>query len=197
MKTTLRALAALLLSAAAAAYEAKLAPASTLWIEGDSTLHAFASTASALSMTLKLEDEPAAALARKAPAALVLRVPVKELRSGKSALDENLRRAMKAQEHPEVVFALSAWEGAAPGPVKAKGVLTIAGVSKDVEVGGTLALSGAGLRLEGEKTLLMSDFGIKPPTMMMGAIKTADKVTVKFRLELERAAEDKAKDKES
>jgi hypothetical protein len=28
----------------------------------------------------------------------------------------------------------------------------------------------------------MSDYGIKPPTMMMGTIRVGDKVTVRYRL---------------
>jgi hypothetical protein len=30
----------------------------------------------------------------------------------------------------------------------------------------------------------MTDFGIKPPTMFMGMLKTDDKITVKFELQL-------------
>ena len=30
----------------------------------------------------------------------------------------------------------------------------------------------------------MTDFGVKPPTMIMGTIKTADKVSIKYHLEL-------------
>ncbi len=36
------------------------------------------------------------------------------------------------------------------------------------------------MRIRGKKDLLMSDYQIKPPTLMFGAIKTADLVTVKF-----------------
>ena len=30
----------------------------------------------------------------------------------------------------------------------------------------------------------MTDFGVKPPTMMMGTIKTSDRIVVKFHLVL-------------
>jgi len=41
-----------------------------------------------------------------------------------------------------------------------------------------------GIVLEGSKALLMSDFGIKPPTMFLGTLKTADRVVVEWRLVL-------------
>ena len=34
----------------------------------------------------------------------------------------------------------------------------------------------------------MTDFGIKPPTMFMGMLKTNDKVTITFELQLALAA---------
>ena len=41
-----------------------------------------------------------------------------------------------------------------------------------------------GIQLRGNRKLSMKDFGIKPPTMFMGMLKTNDQVTVTFDLEL-------------
>jgi hypothetical protein len=41
-----------------------------------------------------------------------------------------------------------------------------------------------GVRVRGTHSLSMKSFGLKPPTMFMGMLKTDDKVTVKFELQL-------------
>lgn len=40
------------------------------------------------------------------------------------------------------------------------------------------------LVVDGEQPLLMSDYGIEPPKMMLGTVKTDDKALVKYHLEL-------------
>ena len=178
---------ATLLSRPAAAYEARLSSSSVLWLEGDSTLHPYSSTATVLEATLTLPDEPMAALARRAPARLELRVPVKELRSAHAGLDKNLRAALRAEEHPFIGFSLSTYT-ASGGRVSAQGTLTVAGSTRAATIEAAYAVDGAGgLMLRGEKALLMTEFGVHPPTLMLGAVKTADRVVVKFRLALEKA----------
>ena len=41
-----------------------------------------------------------------------------------------------------------------------------------------------GIVLEGSKALLMSSYGIKPPSMFLGTLKTNDQVVIDFRLVL-------------
>lgn len=181
-----------LLIAAGPAFSAPLPLAldegSVLWIEGDSTLHPYSSTSTALGLTMTLDqekDETAAAAAkRKKPAALTLTVPVSSLKSAHKQLDKNLQKALEADKNPEISFVLESYEVPAetPASVLAKGKLSIAGKSKDVVVVGGLSEKDGRLVVEGRHELLMTDFGVKPPKMMMGAIKTADKVTVKFKL---------------
>jgi hypothetical protein len=43
---------------------------------------------------------------------------------------------------------------------------------------------GGRLLVSGTRDLLMTEFGIKPPTMFMGMLKTDDKITIKFELQL-------------
>ena len=43
-------------------------------------------------------------------------------------------------------------------------------------------LANGQVRLQGEHPLLMTDYGLTPPSAMFGALRTADKVTVKFDL---------------
>lgn len=183
---TITLLAALIIPLASQAAPVALKPdaGSALWIEGDSTLHPFASTSTAVGFELTLDrgeaESPAAAAKSGKPAKLTVKVPVASLKSSSKSLDKNLRKAMKAEEHPEVLFTLESYkaEGAS---VQATGTLTIAGVSKPATVKGTLAEKDGKLVLEGDHSLKMSEFGIKPPKMMMGAVKVADEIAVKFR----------------
>ena len=67
--------------------------------------------------------------------------------------------------------------------VQAEGTLTIAGQSQPAILPGKLYPGGGGLWLDGQYTLKMSTFGIKPPTMMMGTIKVGDAVTIRYHLQ--------------
>jgi hypothetical protein len=42
--------------------------------------------------------------------------------------------------------------------------------------------SDGGVRAEGTLPLLMTDFGVKPPTALLGTLRTDNKFTVKFSL---------------
>ena len=59
---------------------------------------------------------------------------------------------------------------------EAKGDLSIAGSSSDV----TIPISVSGDKISGSTTLNQSDFGVKPFSTMMGALKVKDQVTVEF-----------------
>ena len=69
-----------------------------------------------------------------------------------------------------------------PLPYKATGQLTIAGVQKDVALTGTAQPQADTLVMNGQYDLRMSDYGIKPPTLLLGAIKVADPVVIHFHL---------------
>ena len=180
MKTILT---TILMSAALAAHagQAKLGPASRVWLEGDSTLHPFASTAAAVEFALTLDSaKPFAEAAKEgAPAKLSLKIPVAALKSAHKGLDENLQKALDAKKNPDIVFLAShyAVEG---DKISVTGELTVAGTTKERTVVGVLGPKG----LDGSHELKMTDFGVKPPKLMLGAVKVADKILVRFHLEL-------------
>jgi polyisoprenoid-binding protein YceI len=112
--------------------------------------------------------------------AFEITIPAATLTSPKEGLDKNMQKALKVQEYPDITFRLVRFTPTATGALNAIGVLKIAGVEREV----TLALSterkDAGLVVKGELPLLMTDFGIKPPTAMLGMLKTDPKVTITF-----------------
>jgi polyisoprenoid-binding protein YceI len=194
MKARVAALAAgaLWLSAAlgnAVAGPVVLDPGSRLWIQGTSTIHDWESKATRLEFSIEpaVEDELESLVRGGGVTAGTLRVPVAEMKSHKDGLDKNMRKALSADRHPMIEFHLvkytvTAHAGADSFLVKADGKLKIAGVEKPVEIETGARREGAGLRLRGREPVLMSDYGIKPPVMMLGTVKTGNEVMVYFDL---------------
>ena len=193
-------LAALAVSALAASgrAQATIRPGGSLRVEGDSSLHKWSSTATAISMTFRLDDGPTLPLAEAIKASRVrgldVRIPVAGLKSGDSGLDRNLRKAMKAALFPDVVYVLGRYEatkGADDGVLtaRAEGTLTIAGRTRPVVMDVEFRLGPEGAAVKGAYVLKMSDYGIKPPTLMLGAIKVRDPLTIRFDLFLKKPGE--------
>lgn len=204
MKRTMKRLglaaAALLALAAGARAQLSMSPEGSLRVEGDSTLHKWSSAASGVAMTFDLAQGAPASLSEAIKDSkvkgLVVRIPVAGLKSGESGLDKNMRKAMDAEKNPDVVYRLDRYElkpGAGEGVVTAKtaGELTIAGKTRPVTMDVEFRLGRDGAALKGSYTLEMSDYGIKPPTLMLGTIKVRDPVTIRFDLTLK--PEDAAK----
>ena len=115
--------------------------------------------------------------------AFELSVAASTLKSPKGdALDKNMYKALKVEQFPEITFRLSRLDltGKTAGAAKAVGVLKIAGVEREVAIDIATKVDGDKLDVQGRVDLLMTDFGIKPPTAMMGMLKTDPKVTVTF-----------------
>ncbi|HVT61104.1 MAG TPA: YceI family protein [Thermoanaerobaculia bacterium] len=171
------------------------AASSRLWLAGDSTLHPFTINATKFEAAAGLDGSFAAGSAEARAAvlggalkSLSLSVPVADLKSGDAGLDKNMRKALQQDRAPVIRFTLADYKTAEAKDgsliVKARGRLAIAGVEKDTVVEGACRFGPDGLEVTGANDVLMSDFGIKPPTMMLGTIKTADKVVVHFDLKL-------------
>lgn len=150
---------------------------SKLWVEGDSTLHRYHSTAQSWQLNASMTPSGFSKLEAV--------VPVKELKSGDGGLDKNLWATLKADQYPSIRFTLTRGTMKTSGStvtVDAEGRLSIAGVDKPTTVHAEGTLNGTTLRLTGVKALTMSEFGITPPTLMLGAIKCSDKIEVHYDL---------------
>ena len=174
-----------------------LGPGSVLWLEGTSTMHDFESRSK--EVTVELDRDPAAAQPTNAAGLMALihaskvlevrvQVPVVSLRSDKDGLDKNLRKAMKAEQFPNVRFVLKKYTVApasAAGDtvaINAEGSLTVAGQERPITLAARAYPAGEGVWLVGSEKLLMSEYGIKPPTMFMGTLKVRDPITIEYRL---------------
>jgi len=174
-----------------------LGAGSELWLEGTSTMHPYESRSREVEIGLERDrgaSEPARAadlmqLIRSAGVhAVNVKVPVVSLRSHASGLDKNLRKAMKADQFPDVRFRLDHYrldpnaEAQDTVAIDADGSLTIAGQERPVQLKARAYPAETGVWLEGSEVVRMSEYGIKPPTMMLGTLRVGDPVTVRYRL---------------
>ena len=183
--------------AAALPTSARLGPGSTLWIEGKSNLHDFESRTTTIAVKM-LRDSSASAPATSAELETLVRgffvrsldveVPVTSLHSGKDGLDKNLWKDLRADDHPAIQFHLTKYSVSAStaksdtAEIHAEGQLQIAGREQPVTLVAHAYRSDAGLWISGSHGLRMTDFGIKPRTMMLGTLRVQDAVVVHYRL---------------
>jgi polyisoprenoid-binding protein YceI len=189
MKRTLPIALVLALAAFAASAEKFLGTTgSVVRVEGTSTLHAW--TMESPSVTGRI-DAPTPGN-WNTPANAVVTIPVTSIKSEHAKMDKLMADALKAKTHPEIRFEMtSARPRSTNGDafvLETKGRLAIAGVTRDVafDVQGSRNADGK-YTLVGQAPIKMSDYGIKPPTAMMGTIKTGNDVKVTFRWVVEPA----------
>jgi hypothetical protein len=156
-------------------------------IAGTSNIHAYTASSSAVRVTrVKLASGLAGPafwediLKPGALEAFDIAIPAETLTSPKEGLDKNMHKALKTRQHPEITFRLLRIETGAAGALKAIGLLTIAGVEREVALAIATERKEATLAVKGEVQLLMTDYGIAPPKAMLGMLKTDPKVTVTF-----------------
>jgi polyisoprenoid-binding protein YceI len=167
-----------------------VSPDSKLWIDGTSNLHAWTCKAEKMDAAIDLDAAAAAQLASAPPKALKrvrVKVPIKSLKCGHGAMDDNLYKALNADGSPDISYILATFE-AAPSDkdtftLHTIGTLTIAGkenkISMDVEA---TRLADGTVKAKGMLPIKMTDYGIKPPTAIFGRLKTGDEVKINFEL---------------
>jgi len=161
----------------------QLLPESKLWIEGNSTLHAWSATAT--EFTLSGSVQPSSSPLRYEFVDALVQIPVRALKSGKSGLDENMYQDLKASEHPTITFRLKQLsygnEPAQDGklPILIEGWLQVAGRERLLKISASYQLTGNRLRITGQTKVQMTDFGIKPRTFMV-VMKVDNTVVINF-----------------
>ena len=169
----------------------KLDARSRLWIDGTSTVRGFRCKATTLEAQVEAAGPGAvqAVIAgEKVVRSVTLTVPAAQLDCGNGTMNGHMMKALKASEHPTIQFALSSYEVAradAGVTGKVTGQLTLGGVTKTITMEGGARDAGDGaLLVSGTHTLKMTEFGLKPPTLMMGTMKVNENVAIGFELYL-------------
>ncbi len=175
---------------AARAATMRIQPSSKVWVEGNSTVRRYKCDAARVTGSVATDpasSSTAIADLQKAVRGAELSIPVAELACGDNTMDAHMRKALKAESHPAIRFQLTSHEvlpqGADKGTIKLTGRLNIAGKENVITMSAdaTQEANGA-LRVKGSKELKMTDFGVKPPSLMLGTLKVHDPVTVHFNV---------------
>jgi polyisoprenoid-binding protein YceI len=153
-----------------------LSKESRLWFDGTSTVRSF--TCSAKKVDANVVAEPDASPVELVKTASLV-VPVASLDCGNGTMNGHMRKALKADDNPQITWKLVSYrlDGAA---VVLNGTLTIAGKENPIELRGTGSADNGVIRLKGTKQIKMTEFGVKPPSLMLGTMKVGDLVTVSY-----------------
>jgi len=120
-------------------------------------------------------------------------IKVEDIDADSRRMNRNMHGYLKEDQYPEITYRLVEAKELAmldnPGvKLTVRGVINAAGTDKeiihDVEVRKN---DGGGLVVSGSQDLLMTDFGIDPPTAVLGSIRSRDEMTITFEIHLEKA----------
>lgn len=156
----------------------------TMTVSGTSTLHDWVSEVGTIDCkgSYTLKNNTLADLND-----VVVKIKVASIKSTKGkTMDNKTYEAFDYKNNPEIIFTLTKESiDAATATVKLGGTLTMAGVSKPIDLSlNYKILTGGELKIIGSKKISMTDFGMEPPTAMMGTIKVGNDVVVSFDITL-------------
>jgi polyisoprenoid-binding protein YceI len=160
-------------------------PGSKITIDGTSTIHEWKVECLAVGGFIELDPAFDADLKtiQSQPKVEVV-IPVRQLKSGKKAMDNVMYDALKQKDNPQIKYRLlelTPKAGGSAGQFDAKGELTISGVMRTNNMPVTFErVDKTKLKVHATTGLKMSDYGIQPPSpALVGAlIKTGNDVTL-------------------
>ncbi len=170
-------------------------PDSRLWLEGSSNVRDWRCEATSLDASVDIDDAThSAASTADRIRRVQVRVPTHALTCGRSQMDHIMYKALHVDDAPECrqivgrFEVVSAASGARPTLVM-QGTLRIAGRERVVRMPVELEEQADGsVRAKGALPILMTDYGISPPTALFGVLRTENRIVVKFDLLVDRPA---------
>lgn len=152
---------------------------SNVIVKGTSSLHDWEAKAESneASFTATLNDEGLI----ESVSELVFTVDVKSIESGKGMMNGKIYSAFDSKKHPKIVFTLSEIKEITQDSIFATGVLAMAGKEQTVDLVVNYQIQDdLSIKIAGSKSLMMTDYGMKPPKAMLGTLKTGDEVEIVF-----------------
>jgi polyisoprenoid-binding protein YceI len=156
-------------------------------LSGTSTFHDWTMDTKTFTGQAQFSMKPGSAYQISAIKSLTFSLAVSNLKSGESGLDNNAYKALKTNQFKNIAYnLLSATILPQKGNkclVKTQGSLSIAGVTKPVSMDVYCTVNNDGtIACTGSDKLNMTDYQVKPPTFMLGAMKTGNAITLDFTL---------------
>lgn len=155
---------------------------SSLTIQGTSSVHDWESIVENFNVEIRITESDSSNINIES---LFFEAEVNSIKSGKRLMDRKTRGAFNEGDNPTITFTFSEILSISSESITVAGSLNMAGVTKDIEVTGQIEMTANELKISGNKELLMTDYGMKTPTAMAGALKTGDKVTINFNINLD------------
>jgi len=175
----------------ASAIRLRLDPTSEVTIEGTSSLHAFHCKTNKILAYVDVDPGYTKDLTKIARPIVSVKVNivVRTLTCGNGQMDKNMYSTLDADKNPLIKYAMSGYDlldgSASPVSFVAKttGTLTISGKDKVINMKiNAERLADGKATARAEQMILMTDFGIEPPSFMFGTLKVGNEVKVKFNL---------------
>jgi polyisoprenoid-binding protein YceI len=162
-------------------------PESRLWVEGTSTIRDFTCQAGELTGTIEagsgiqsLAIPDLETAVRKVDVV----IPVAALDCNNETMNTHMRKALKATQNPTIQYRLSTYD-VVPGEgnearLRLNGTLAVAGQEKSITMNATAIYANGTLRVQGAWPIVMTEWGMTPPSLMLGTIKVRDRLMVNF-----------------
>ncbi len=124
------------------------------------------------------------------PKSLEVEIPVRSILSGERLMDKKTHETFNESKNPTIRFSMTKLNSLQVNgddlAVAVTGDLSMAGATKEV----TLTAKGKEFSpgvytFEGSLPLKMTDYNMKPPTAMLGTMKTKDPILVKYQVTFE------------
>jgi len=115
-------------------------------------------------------------------------LPAKNLKSGKSAMDKNTYKALNTDANPNITFVLTSATIVSTGgnnyKINCQGKMSIAGKTNQTELVATGVYNPAdkSFTVTGVKKMKMTDYNVKPPTALLGTVKTGNDIAISYNL---------------
>ncbi|GAB5408576.1 MAG: hypothetical protein BalsKO_09410 [Balneolaceae bacterium] len=153
---------------------------SSITIKGTSSVHDWESTVEVFKGSASFITEDGALISIDA---LNFSVVTESIKSGKRIMDNKTKGALEAKKHPKILFKFESIEEVVGDSLTINGSLTLAGVSNEISLTGSYQVGTNGvISVSGVQNINMEDYGIKPPTAMMGTLKTGKEVDIEFNV---------------
>ena len=156
-----------------------VAKVSVIKILGTSSVHDWESTTDQINGDMVLTSNG------KQIQSLVVKVPVKSIKSGKGLMDSKTYDAFVSDKNPLITFQMTDVSSfklnGKDVEATVNGNISMAGQTKKIAVKSTgKILADGSFQFKGSVPLKLSEFKMKSPTAMMGMLKTGDAVTINF-----------------
>lgn len=163
---------------------------SRLWIEGTSTVQDFTCEAGVIAGTFRtnpVEDPLSMGTLGQVLSEATVQIPAPQLDCSNDTMNDHMWNALRAEEEPDIRFEFDRYrvlpQGTDTASLALPGDLTMAGTTRPITVAGqAIPQEDGSVRVVGASELNMTDWNVKPPSLMFGVMKVGEVVEVHFDL---------------